>query len=153
MASDETVADILREMRGDPLSWLSPEGIPQMTHDNDEVRAYADRIEAALVAQNATTGNAAAMRAALDSIAHIAEGAFDVPERDREASQDRAISLIVDAARAALAAPVRNCDRFRTNDEAREAWEAETRGHHWPVEVREVAFPEWLFAPAEGGAE
>ena len=47
MMSNETVADILREMRSNPLCWLMPEGIPQMCHDNAELTRYADRIEAA----------------------------------------------------------------------------------------------------------
>lgn len=44
---NETIADILHEMRFDPLSWCYPEGIPQSQHDNGEVRKFADRIEAA----------------------------------------------------------------------------------------------------------
>lgn len=55
--SNETVADILREMRSNPLCWLMPEGIPQMCHDNAELTKFADRIEAA-------------HRAALDALCH-----------------------------------------------------------------------------------
>ena len=54
---------------------------------------------------NNDTANVSAMCKALNSIVNIAEDAFNCPERDREASQGRALSLVSDAARAALAAP------------------------------------------------
>lgn len=44
----ETVADIVAEMRASPLTWLSPEGIPQMSQDNEALAKFADRIEAAV---------------------------------------------------------------------------------------------------------
>lgn len=47
-AKRETWEAIAEEMRSQPLSWLSPEGIPQMNHDNDELAKYADRIDAAV---------------------------------------------------------------------------------------------------------
>lgn len=50
------------------------------------------------------------------------------------------------------AAPARNCDRFATEDEAREAYWA----YREPLEFNDkpfVAITEWLFAPAEGGAK
>lgn len=43
----ESIDDILREMRSSPLSWLTPHQIPQMSHDNEELKKYADRIERA----------------------------------------------------------------------------------------------------------
>ena len=56
--------------------------------------------------------------------------------------------------RAALAAPARNCDRFHTVDEAREAFQ-EMRGHRisadvelWDSMDEAGAFARWLFAPA-----
>ena len=71
-----------------------------------------------------------------------------------------------DKARAALAAPPRNCDRFASVDEARKAHEAicEKYGkchHGCPLNNEEHysafdCFEAWLFAPAtakEGGAE
>ena len=43
----ETIADIVAEMRNGPCCWLTPEGIPQHNHDNDLFSSFADRIEAA----------------------------------------------------------------------------------------------------------
>jgi hypothetical protein len=57
---------------------------------------------------------------------------------------------LLSESRAALAAPARNCDRFATEDEAREAYWA----YRDPLEFNDkpfVAITEWLFAPAEGG--
>jgi hypothetical protein len=163
----------------------------------------------------AEPGNAAAMRAALNSIADIAKDAFGGPEREREASQGRALSLIIDAARAALAAPpeppsnaaamrealveimkivaeahengtrtrpdpvdnavynaanaalsapARNCDRFATAVGAMEEWEKYPQSRYKGCRVcphgdtsmvspSHLTLAEWLFAPAEGGAE
>lgn len=47
----ETIDDIVREMRSSPLSWLTPHQIPQMSHDNEEVKKFADRIAAAVEAE------------------------------------------------------------------------------------------------------
>ena len=43
----ETISDIVAEMRNEPCSWLTPEGIPQQFHDNELFSGFADRIEAA----------------------------------------------------------------------------------------------------------
>lgn len=43
----ETVADIVAEMRNGPCNWLTSEGIPQQFHDNELFSEFADRIEAA----------------------------------------------------------------------------------------------------------
>jgi len=43
----ETISDIVAEMRNGPCNWLTPEGIPQHFHDNELFSAFADRIEAA----------------------------------------------------------------------------------------------------------
>ena len=134
------------------------------------LRSYADRIEAAAererveirrdaeiewtrigyderkAEERRAPGNAAAMQRALNSISDIAEDAFGGPERYREASQGRALSLIVDTARAALAAPARNCDRQECAD-VESAWAtycAETN----MADCK--GFARWLFAEAEG---
>jgi hypothetical protein len=55
-------------------------------------------------------------------------------------------------ARAALAAPSRNCDRFNRWETARDVFEAENwqrLGHINPY----LDVIKWLFDPAEGGAE
>ena len=98
--------------------------------------------------------NAAAMRDALNSIADIANDAFGGPERHREASQGRALSLIIDAARAALSAPARNCDARDANG----AWiDFLARGINADCSVSYQtganAAIRWLYAAAEGGAK
>lgn len=55
-------------------------------------------------------------------------------------------------AKAALAAPARNCDRFAKWHEAWDAFVAEYGGPTDPGET-EYYFGVWLFAQAEGGAE
>ena len=62
-------------------------------------------------------------------------------------------------AEAALSAPPRNCDRFRTADEAWRGWNAwDNRGRPLVKSWRDTDaenFARWLFAPAdkkEGGA-
>ena len=76
-------------------------------------------------------GNFAAMREALEGVVkYLGE---IIPTR-------REIKL-VKSARAALSAPPRNCDRYRTADEAREA---HANSDDWLM-----AFGDWLFAPAK----
>ena len=165
----EPLAAILAEMRLDADILVFPTLTP------DKLRTYADRIEAAYKRDREITdimlavkdkplphpdpnnapplfaarGNAAAMRAALNSIADIAKDAFGGPERHREASQGRALSLIIDAARSALAAPARNCDRFATAEEARRAFES-AHSHGIVHNLYTAAF-DWIFNKAEGG--
>ena len=51
--NQETVADIVAEMRNGPCNWLTPEGIPQQFHDNELFSGFADRIEAAAEREDA----------------------------------------------------------------------------------------------------
>ena len=46
-AKQETIVDIVAEMRNGPCCWLTLEGIPQNCHDNELFYKFADRIEAA----------------------------------------------------------------------------------------------------------
>lgn len=43
----ETISEIVSEMRNGPCCWLTPEGIPQHSHDNDLFYKFAERVEAA----------------------------------------------------------------------------------------------------------
>ena len=116
----------------------------RIDRESDNMARAADALEKAFA-----TGNAAAMQRALNSISDIAEDAFGGPERYREASQGRALSLIVDTARAALSKPARNCDRQECAD-VESAWAtycAETN----MADCK--GFARWLFAPAKGGEE
>jgi len=103
-------------------------------------------------------GNAAAMREALESIEDDCRvlDRKDMWEEEGECYYD-ALRDIREKARAALSAPVRNCDRFKTLDEAREAFQ-DLRGHKiladvelWDSMDEAGALVRWLFAPAEGG--
>jgi len=98
--------------------------------------------------QNMPRGNAAAIRSALKTIAELAE--FVPPERCREASNEHTLMLVAEKARAALAAPPRNCDRFASFKEAFDTWCVEVNPKpNTPIAI----FAIWLFTPAEGGAE
>lgn len=95
-------------------------------------------------------GNAAAMRKALERIVGWCEGCH--ADACEKVCRPELTSESIHAALAALAAPARNCDRFATEDEAREAYWA----YREPLEFNDkpfVAITEWLFAPAEGGAK
>ena len=97
----------------------------------------------------AEPGNAAAMREALEAFVESVEWLCDGDESGR---LKRQFGVLLSDARAAIAAPARNCDRFATEDEAREAYWA----YREPLEFNNkpfVAITEWLFAPAEGGAK
>ena len=68
------------------------------------------------------------------------------------------VDHIQDAISAALVAPPRNCDKYATENDARDAWFAEEvrpRIADKPMDHAEIPFPDWLFAPAteEGGAQ
>ena len=134
----EPLAAILAEMRASSLS---------------TVRAWADRIDAAaererekakdlskeLDGNRAITGNAAAMRAVLEKITNMADLYPRIPR-----------SAFANTARAAIAAPARNVDRFATADDAAREYcrTAFFAGYEDPV-IR-AAF-RWAFATSEGG--
>ena len=145
----ETTGDIVREMRSfgercdhRPFSW-------QMVERCRECKAKS--------------GNAAALREALEGVAsslamHIKCGRFVAPGDHVSFPISEAEAYIRDI-RAALSAPQRNCDRHKC------AWDAQREFRrvfrdpygkpapscdnpaYWPL------FANWLFAPAEGGAE
>ena len=89
----------------------------------------------------AAPGNAAAMREALEWVAQFAELGVD----DELGADGQNILTAAEMARAALAAPDRNCDR--TKDEAEELFKARF-GRPWTQTEDELAA--FLFAPAEG---
>lgn len=96
----------------------------------------------------AAHGNAAAMREALQKISETIWSQIDPTCNDDCCKPWRELAKIADAA---LATPARNCDRFANGTEAGIAFRAERHGvdddAFWPSLVN------WLFAPAEGGAE
>ena len=99
-------------------------------------------------------GNVAAMREALECAKRWLYGMLQFCDRRTRGEEIRVPALsafgTVDRISAALAAPGRNCDRFATEDEAREAYWA----YREPLEFNNkpfVAITEWLFAQAKGG--
>lgn len=93
--------------------------------------------------------NAAKMREALEWVADFSS---DDHIDDEYSTDGENLQRAAERARAALAAPPRNCDRFATYKEAVEAyraWAERTTGDVSNVSGRGMLG--WLFAPAEGG--
>jgi hypothetical protein len=176
----ETIADILREMRDRAITKIGGRTITERNFVPQETcESWADRIDAALAREAeladddqfashyresesrksesptslAPTGNAAAMREALEAMNCINTGGLkrllvELVEADifDGGHINRTISA-VERARRALSAPARNCDRFLTVDEAYDKFMGgadSVVGDHW-------RFAEWLFAKAKGG--
>ncbi len=102
------------------------------------------------------TGNAAALREALENVERVALFCAEAPRHTPAYPTDAAradvlysrIAELGRVARAALATPARNCDRFATAEEARRAFEKE-HSHGIVHNLYTAAFY-WLFAPAKG---
>ena len=146
MADNETIADIIAEMRrnfadGNPYFAA---GLP------DRIEAAHKRELSKNVSKNGADfgqlGDAAKLREAMITI------------RDKAHEQyinDYGIDTvwIQDVANAALAAPPRNCDRFETVKEAAEAFARERQ--NMPHPCPDFTFSRWLLTPVkkEGGAK
>ncbi len=108
---NETLADIVAWIRrqAEQMDFGTADAWSPMV-----VRKLADRIEAAAKRETVTDchgfGNAAKLREALETIAERAEDCRDVPEEYAESSAIDYLSEAKELARAALAAPPRNCD-------------------------------------------
>lgn len=168
----DTVASIIAEMRDTwtdtPPSALLDLADRLEAAVARERNAHTNDVHDALYMATGIPGNAAAMREALEKIAdmkfHLGDFAEPV-NGDSSAIYENAkwdgkkflgreipawwgagwresLSRAIDTARAALAAPARNCDRFATVGAAHRAWRATDQ---------ERDFADWLFAPAEGG--
>lgn len=163
----ETLAAVLADYRSDIPAMTSGE-LPHPTPEY--LRILLDRIEAAAererdedrqlaaIAESdeafarcarcdrpeRATGNAAALREALEKIRHeYGWGLISCRTCvSSEADVERVSDLFEKQIDAALAAPPRNCDRFATAEEAYSAW---------MQAVEMDAICDWLFAPAEGG--
>lgn len=95
------------------------------------------------------TGNAAAMREALERIVGWCEGCH--ADTCETVCRPGLTSESIHAALAALAAPARNCDKFATADDARDAAKKEFANTMLLDDRQLRALVRWLFAPAEGG--
>ena len=92
-----------------------------------------------------------ALRAALDLI-------FDMQNADRSPLSNQAYA-VRRKIKAALASPLRNCERFQTKDAAKEAFQ-KLRGHRvwadvslWDDRDEIEAFLDWLFATGKEGGD
>ena len=101
--------------------------------------------------QEAVAGNAAKMREACENIAEYAKTAACYIEDIDDAHLLGYLNQIERWAEAALSAPPRNCDRFATLDDARNAFFAD----YVPDETcsSATAFAIWLFDKAKGDTE
>ena len=139
MADNETTEDVIAEMRGIRVR---------------EFQEYADRLEAAHRREIEAVGDAKKLGAALLEI----RDAMRVYMSVGGISARRTIEMAFEIARDALAAPPRNCDRFKTAAEAIDAYQDLT-GDQLATDsgMKEwVEFAVWLFATAtekEEGAE
>lgn len=172
MKKNETIADIVAEMRRDASDICE--------HGTRCLGNYADRIEAAhketmrkldearqtaedslwdkaerddqaaVVKQNFTTGNATKLRKALKESAdfardHIHIDDFHLNEECYCLGCCEARAM-VEMCESALTAPPRNCDTLESYDEFVDAWNAYVRRTHGGVE----GFLAWLSAEAKG---
>lgn len=121
-----------------------------------------DRVLAEIKAEAQTApGNAATLREALaafvDSIQWLCDG-------DERGIFKKQFAPLLSEARAALAAPARNCDRFKTEVEAMEEWNKYPQSRYKGCRVcphgdtsmvspTHLTLAEWLFAPAKDSAQ
>ncbi len=163
---NETIADIVAEMRR-----RADSAFPYDVDTMNMLEPLADRIEAAWkrereamlktammakceVCSKQPVGNAAAMREALTPWISLAEWLVKNAGKD---ALGNGISEIVpqlrrriDESRDALATPPRNCDCHNDADSAYIAF----CGYDFEAkDISDDAFIDWLFAPAEKGAD
>lgn len=123
-------------------------------------REMAKGLSKKLDGNRAITGNAAALREALELCVREmcaycrAEAAMTMPGKECFYGCEA-----LRVAKAALDAPARNCDRFRTADEVSAYWGANVHavplhGDAYGMHIDGETYPtflDWLFATAEGG--
>lgn len=135
-----TIVDCLVKLAADNLADKLEDAlrIEESKHREEvkSLQATIKKLNDALTEQNGKLGNAAAMREALEFVAHM----YDSPYTTYD------VLVAVRKARAALSAPPRNCDRYSHN-EALQIWAAEKENGE------NGCFDEWLFATAEKKGE
>ena len=127
---------------------------PQLHNVGDVIpEAAKERAHEIELAKLRATGNAAALREALERSTRRLRGVV----RELPLEMQKYVNADIRDNDAALSAPARNCDRFKTLDEAREAFQ-DLRGHKiladvdlWDSMDEAGALVRWLFATAEGG--
>ena len=144
--TQETIADIIAEMRArEDLD--GGDMVDNFDIYNGEyggwdalmlIKAYADRLDAA---HRRERGDCAKLREALETLRELLGDLL----RLEDAEYHNDFSNFCDIIDAALSAPMRNCDRFATADEAFHAWNNTT---DTPGGGAYVGLIDWLFAPA-----
>lgn len=157
MTDNETLADIAREMRT-YFQTQKRNGNPEHRPWHKVLSDWADRIEAATaeksIAQKTPkieqSGNAAALREALTQVKIGFDGNVlgpigDVPN-DWEIAEAKRLCKVVDSA---LAAQLRNCDRFANAAQALGAYpDGPPIGDDWD-DADWMMLLDWLFAKAK----
>ena len=153
MASEnETVEKVLSEIYDAYEAWKRSEvaSLPTqyLKEWHDRIEAAAKREREATREKSSQVGNAAKMREALENIAEYARAATCHTENSIFLGY---LYQIEEWAESALAAPPRNCDRFTTLDDARNAFFED----YVPDETCSSAnaFAIWLFDEAKGESE
>jgi hypothetical protein len=132
----ETINDIVREMRKD---------MPRVIDAKVILRNYADRIEAAILREREAVGNVAAMREVLDEIRVAAMSDYE-PDAD----------YLIEKCNAALGAPPRNCDIYRTKKERDAAYKKYreyvilSSANPYVAQDEMMSKEEWLIAEVKG---
>lgn len=161
MSENETIADIVAELQRCGDKWIDDKTKTTMECLGLIAIHSARRIEAAWKRERETVtdcnhlGNAAAMREALEMCVEAMCRYCRAEARECGLPQCLDGCETLKIAKAALAAPPRNCDRHggwltalkRFND-------TDGRNNPWGDDVFDTSFLDWLFAPAtEGGAK
>lgn len=145
----ESTDHILSKMR-EPSCFKGK--IPVERVDAD-FRDFADRLDAAIKREREAGGNSAALREALEAVVKVG-----YPHNfQREAPHIRGycyeITTAIEKCFAALSAPARNCDRFKTKEEAALAYAKECNAFIPQSILWQMGeWLDWLFAEAKGGA-
>jgi len=126
----------------------------------ERLQEALDKAERRIAELDRATGNAAAMREALERSTRRLHGVV----RELPLEMQKFVNADIRDNDAALAAPARNCDRFKTAVGAMEEWSKYPQSRYKGCRVcphgdasmvspSHLTLAEWLFAPAEGGAE
>lgn len=145
MSEHETTADVIADKRFDATT--------RDQFDSAYIVDFCDRLEAA---QRSECGDAAKLREALEALLNLA---YEVEDMNSDTGPRTSIptKFVIDTAKAALAAPPRNCDRFQTKEDAAIAFNEE-RNVFIPQSIlwQLGEWLDWLFATAtekEGGGD
>lgn len=151
-AAERERTELLRQLRNEIEINNALATVRPQFHYVDDVIAEAakERAHEIELAKLRAPGNAAAMRDALERIVNLAP---EYPARGVDWNALAAEAFLT--ASSALSSPARNCDKFATADDARDAAKKEFANTMLLDDRQLRAVCDWLFAPAakEGGAE